>query len=177
MKNLFTSFKDNCGFGLLASLENKPTHKNLQDAIKSLSRMMHRGAIAADGKSGDGSGLWVLLLASFYFIGQKGGTKKGVVLLSLKAVMAGKPMVPLTKDWKKIFGTGLERYWWLVLGFIFLFGKGKVPFDTNALGEYALERLPNITQIFVTPNSIMSYKRFEAMLYLTRKEIEHALKD
>ena len=52
-----TSFKDNCGFGLLAHLKNKPTHQNLEDAITSLERMMHRGAVAADGKSGDGSGL------------------------------------------------------------------------------------------------------------------------
>jgi len=59
MKDLFTSFKDNCGFGLLASIDNRPSHKNLEDAINALSRMMHRGAIAADGKSGDGSGLLV----------------------------------------------------------------------------------------------------------------------
>ena len=52
-----SEFKDNCGFGLVAHLKNKPTHQNLEDAVESLSRMMHRGAIAADGKSGDGSGL------------------------------------------------------------------------------------------------------------------------
>lgn len=42
-----TSFKDNCGFGLVAHLKNEPSHKNLEDAIESLSRMMHRGAVAA----------------------------------------------------------------------------------------------------------------------------------
>ena len=36
MQNLFTSFKDNCGFGLLASIDNTPTHKNLEDAITAL---------------------------------------------------------------------------------------------------------------------------------------------
>ena len=51
------SFKDNCGFGLLASIDNIPSHKNVEDAVIALERMMHRGAIAADGKSGDGSGL------------------------------------------------------------------------------------------------------------------------
>ena len=55
--DLLTSFKDNCGFGLVAHLQNKPSHTNLEHAIVSLERMMHRGAIAADGKSGDGSGL------------------------------------------------------------------------------------------------------------------------
>jgi glutamate synthase (NADPH/NADH) large chain len=61
MRDLFTSFKDNCGFGLLASIDNTPSHKNLEDAVTSLSRMMHRGAIAADGKTGDGSGLLLSL--------------------------------------------------------------------------------------------------------------------
>ena len=55
--DLLRSFKDNCGFGLLASIDNIPTHQNVEDAIMALERMMHRGAIAADGKSGDGSGL------------------------------------------------------------------------------------------------------------------------
>ena len=53
-----TSFKDNCGFGLVADMKNRPSHKNLEDAITSLERMMHRGAVAADGKTGDGSGLF-----------------------------------------------------------------------------------------------------------------------
>jgi len=66
MRDLFTSFKDNCGFGLLASIDNTPSHKNLEDAITSLSRMMHRGAIAADGKTGDGSGLLLSLPKSFF---------------------------------------------------------------------------------------------------------------
>jgi len=57
MQNLYTNYKDNCGFGLVASIDNKATHKNVEDALTALSRMMHRGAIAADGKSGDGSGL------------------------------------------------------------------------------------------------------------------------
>ena len=33
---LLTSFKDNCGFGLMADLKNRPSHNNLEDAITSL---------------------------------------------------------------------------------------------------------------------------------------------
>ena len=51
------SYKDNCGFGLLANLNGKESHKTTLDAITALERMMHRGAIAADGKCGDGCGL------------------------------------------------------------------------------------------------------------------------
>ncbi len=57
INNLQSMFKDNCGFGLIANIKNRASHKNLQDAITALERMMHRGAVAADGKTGDGSGL------------------------------------------------------------------------------------------------------------------------
>ena len=53
----------------------------------------------------------------------------------------------------------------------------EVPVNTEALGKLALETLPYIYQIFVIPNSVIAAKRFDAMVYLTRKECEHALKN
>ena len=49
--------RDSCGFGLIASLDDKPSHWLVQTAIASLNRLTHRGAIATDGKTGDGCGL------------------------------------------------------------------------------------------------------------------------
>ncbi len=49
--------KDNCGFGLIAHIEGEPSHKVVRTAIHALARMQHRGAILADGKTGDGCGL------------------------------------------------------------------------------------------------------------------------
>lgn len=49
--------KDNCGFGLIAHIDDEASHRLLQTAIESLGRMTHRGAVAADGKTGDGCGL------------------------------------------------------------------------------------------------------------------------
>ena len=48
---------DSCGFGLIAQMDNEPSHWLVQTAIGALARMTHRGAVAADGKSGDGCGL------------------------------------------------------------------------------------------------------------------------
>lgn len=50
-------FKDNSGFGLIAHLHGYASYGLLQEAIKSLTCMTHRGGIAADGKTGDGCGL------------------------------------------------------------------------------------------------------------------------
>src|SRR5271167_820530 len=57
--------KDSCGFGLIASLDDQPSHWLLQTAISSLNRLTHRGAIAADGKTGDGCGLLIKMPTAF----------------------------------------------------------------------------------------------------------------
>ena len=49
--------KDSCGFGLIAQMDGKASHWLVKTAIQSLGRLTHRGAISADGKTGDGCGL------------------------------------------------------------------------------------------------------------------------
>ncbi len=163
MQDLFTSFKDNCGFGLLASIDNKPTHKNLEDAITSLSRMMHRGAVAADGKTGDGSGLLLSLPKSFF---NKEASAHGVDLPKKYAVA----MVFSTNDSNfEVIKRVCEE------NDLKLLYTREVPINKDALGEQALESLPMIKQLFVAPSSPIASERFEAMVYLSRKEIEAEL--
>ena len=163
--DILTSYKDNCGFGLLADIYNRPSHKNVIDAVKSLERMMHRGAIAADGKSGDGSGLLFSLPRKFL---EKKAGEAGVALPENYAVA-----MVFYKDEKNIslFEEICEKNDLKVLLI------REVPVDKSALGELALKTLPKIVQIYVAPDSLMAVKRFEALLYLTRREIELLLKD
>jgi len=165
MRDLFTSFKDNCGFGLLCSIDNTPTHQNLEDAVTSLSRMMHRGAIAADGKTGDGSGLLLSLPKSFFEI--EAG-KAGIELPENYAVAM--VFSRNESDFKVIERVCANNDLKIVY-------ERTVPVDTDALGEQALSTLPNIKQIFVAPQGVVAVERFEALVYLSRKEIEHELKD
>src|SRR5258707_14748737 len=57
--------RDSCGFGLIASLDDQASHWVVQTAISSLNRLTHRGAIAADGKTGDGCGLLIKMPTRF----------------------------------------------------------------------------------------------------------------
>ena len=163
MQDLFTSFKDNCGFGLLASIDNTPSHRNLEDAVTSLSRMMHRGAIAADGKTGDGSGLLLSMPRSFF---EKEAVKDGVDLPDMYAVAMVFSNKETDFDIIKDVCTNND------LKIIY---TRTVPIDTNALGEQALVSLPTMKQVFVTPMSAVAKNRFEALVYLSRREIETAL--
>jgi glutamate synthase domain-containing protein 1 len=71
--------RDSCGFGLIAHMDDKPSHWLVSTAIGALRRMTHRGAIAADGKTGDGCGLLM---------------KKPDVFLRARAAEIGIPIGP-----------------------------------------------------------------------------------
>ncbi|MCF6200558.1 MAG: glutamate synthase large subunit, partial [Hydrogenimonas sp.] len=163
--DLLTGFKDNCGFGLIANIDNRPSHELLEDAIRALERMMHRGAIAADGKSGDGSGLLLSMPAKFM---AKIAKKEGVDLPKQFAVAQ---IFYKKSEALKIFEEYCEKNDLKVL-----FTR-EVPVNIDALGDLALKTLPSMVQVFVAPNSLMATKRFEALIYLTRREVENSIKD
>ncbi len=159
--DLLRSSKDNCGFGLVANIKNRASHENLEKAITALERMMHRGAVAADGKTGDGSGLLLSMPHEFMLETAK---ELGVELPDQYAVA-----VVFTKDRSQI--EAIEQV--CENNDLKIVLVRDVPVDTNALGDQALESLPQIVHLFIIPNSIMATKRFDALLYLSRKESEH----
>ncbi|MGB5411032.1 MAG: hypothetical protein WBN09_05855, partial [Woeseiaceae bacterium] len=57
--------RDSCGFGLIANLDDVPSHWVVATAIAALARLTHRGAVAADGKTGDGCGLLLKFPGAF----------------------------------------------------------------------------------------------------------------
>ena len=165
MKERYSAFKDNCGFGLLCSMDHTPTRRNLEDAVTALERMMHRGAIAADGKTGDGSGLLLSMPKAFF---AKEAKKAGVTLPEHYgvAVTFAKDLAQCDRLKAIAEQNGLQ-----------LLFEREVPIDTDALGQQALESLPLIRQLFFAPEEEISDERFEALLYLTRKEAEHLYRD
>lgn len=163
--DLLTSFKDNCGFGMLANIDNIPTHENIKDSVTALERMMHRGAIAADGKSGDGSGVLCSLPISFM---KEAASNLGVDLPKQFAVAMS---FLGNEEQEESFKNACERNDLKVIL------KRDVPINKKVLGELALDTLPTIVQLFVVPNSLMATKRFEALLYLTRRDLEREFED
>ncbi len=161
--DLLRSFKDNCGFGLVANIKNKASKKVLDDAVTALERMMHRGAVAADGKTGDGSGLLLSMPDEFL---RKIASDNGIELPKQYAVASVFSRDP--SELKVLENVCANNDLKVVL-------VRDVPIDIRALGEQALASLPNIAQVFVVPNSIMAADRFDALLYLSRKEVEHKL--
>ncbi len=163
--DILTTFKDNCGFGLIANVKDQPSREMTLDAIEALSRMIHRGAIAADKKSGDGSGFLFSMPRKFM---HRIANFNGFDLPDKFAVA----MIFSTNNQQlEVFKEQCNQNDLKVLFF------RKVPVHLEHLGKQALDCKPDIIQAFVTPNSPIATKRFRALIYLTRKEIEHQLED
>ena len=58
---------DNCGIGFVANLKNKKSNGIVQDALRMLERMEHRGAVGAEPNSGDGAGILIQKPHTFYY--------------------------------------------------------------------------------------------------------------
>ena len=56
-----------CGVGLVVSIDGKPSRKVVQAGIDALKAVWHRGAVDADGKTGDGAGIHVQIPVPFFY--------------------------------------------------------------------------------------------------------------
>ena len=66
LKHHSSQENDACGVGFLASIDGKPNRKVVTSGIEALKAVWHRGAIDADGKTGDGAGIHLEIPKSFF---------------------------------------------------------------------------------------------------------------
>ena len=156
--------KDNCGFGLIVNRHGIQNRDVVKRSIAGLTSMTHRGAIGADGKTGDGCGLLFDLNQKFF---QKRIKKElKIKLPELFGVAQIFSSTALHKDLSTIKKI-LESE-----NLIFECVRD-VPINKSVLGEIALESLPKINQIFITPISKdFNKETFESCLLQARKKIE-----
>src|SRR5271168_4250157 len=160
--------RDSCGFGLIASLDDRASHWVLQTAISSLNRLTHRGAIATDGKTGDGCGLLIKQPTTFLrAVAREAGLKlaplfaAGLVFLNRDPAKAAEARTILTEQLQ------LEKL--KVAGFRL------IPTDPEACGSEALKTLPVIEQVFVNAGNDLDEATFNRKLFLARRRAEKKL--
>ncbi|WP_455209898.1 glutamate synthase large subunit [Kaarinaea lacus] len=161
--------KENCGFGLIVQMDDNPSHWLVKTAIQALTRLTHRGAVAADGKTGDGCGL--LLKKPDAFL-RTAADDCGIELSEFYA--AGMVFLnreeSLAEQAQQILEAELQNQELIVAGW------RDVPTDSSACGDEALKSLPTIKQIFVNAAEGMIQDDFERRLYIARRLTEKALK-
>ncbi|QOL13028.1 glutamate synthase large subunit [Dickeya dianthicola] len=162
--------RDNCGFGLIAHIEGEPSHKVVRTAIHALARMQHRGAILADGKTGDGCGLLLQKPDRFFrLVAEEHGWR----LANNYAV----GMLFLSRDEEKARATRRIVEEELQNETLSVLGWREVPTNPDVLGEIALSSLPRIEQIFVNAPAGWRPRDMERRLFMARRRIEKRVQD
>ncbi len=155
-------FRDNCGFALLAHMDGEKSHWLVETTLESLARLTHRGAVAADGKSGDGCGILLQFPEPFLRdVAEECGFKlserfaSGLVFFS--------PDEALIKRGKNILEKRLNRFALSVVGW------REVPTRPEVVGKQALESMPAIYQVFVNAPAGWRPHDLERQLFAARR--------
>jgi len=160
--------RDSCGFGLIANLDDLPSHSVVETAIAALKRLTHRGAVAADGKTGDGCGL--LIRAPVDFLRER-ARDAGIELVERFA--AGTLFLPndesAARQARDVIAAAVTESGLEVAGF------REVPTIPDVCGEQALKTLPRIEQLFVNAPEGMARGPFNRGLFLARRRAENRL--
>ena len=174
---------DACGVGFVARLSGQPGHDIVAKAVEAVANLSHRGAVAADGKSGDGSG--VLTQIPRRLVARELDRLQGVRLDAADLVGVGMFFLPQDSPHPSPSprGRGGHDSGELIEGALDtrglrLLGWRDVPIDADQLGAAARTTLPRIRQAFIAPRDAdRDLDRFEHSLYLARKEIERRAAD
>ncbi|HPE33015.1 MAG TPA: glutamate synthase large subunit, partial [Parvularculaceae bacterium] len=158
---------DACGVGLIVALDGEPRREIVELAIKSLKAVWHRGAVDADGKTGDGAGVRVNVPQDLFksYVGRTGHTPASA------DVCVGQIFLPRTDFGAQDAARAAVETEILREGF-HLYGWRQVPVDAAVLGQKANASRPEIEQVLFFDPHARSRDELERALYLVRRRIE-----
>ena len=159
---------DSCGVGMVVNIHGNKSHELVDNALKVLENMRHRGAEGADGRTGDGAGIMLQIPHEFILlqgipVPEKGKYGTGLVFLPKDSKRQGEILSIMIEEIER---EGLS-----------LMHLRTVPTCPECLGESAARTEPAIKQVFVTGVTDDKVPTFERTLYIIRKKIEKRVKD
>ncbi|WP_193143116.1 glutamate synthase large subunit [Meridianimarinicoccus sp. MJW13] len=162
--------KANCGVGLVVSVDGSPSRQVVEAGITALKAIWHRGAVDADGKTGDGAGIHVQIPAPFFYdqIRRTGHEPNMEQLIAVGQVFLPRTNFGAQETCRTIVEAEVLR-----MGY-YIYGWRHVPVDISCLGEKANATRPEIEQIIISNNKGVDEETFERELYVIRRRIEKA---
>ncbi|WP_226551840.1 glutamate synthase large subunit [Celeribacter naphthalenivorans] len=159
-----------CGVGLVVSVDGSKSRKVVENGISALKAIWHRGAVDADGKTGDGAGIHVQIPHHFFGdqIRRTGHEARHGELLAVGQVFLPRTDFSAQETCRTIVETEVLR-----MGY-YIYGWRHVPVDTSCLGEKANATRPEIEQILISNSKGVDEETFERELYVIRRRIEKA---
>jgi glutamate synthase (NADPH/NADH) large chain len=159
---------DACGVGLVAALDGKPRRQVVLAGITALKSVWHRGAVDADGKTGDGAGIHVQIPQDFFkeHIRKTGGFVPGEGKLAVGMVFLPKTDLAAQETCRTIVETEILNFGHGI------FGWRQVPVNAGVIGEKANATRPEIEQIMIENRRGLADDQFERDLFIIRRRIE-----
>ena len=164
---------DACGVGLIASTNGKKSRRVVEYGIEALKAIWHRGAVDADGKSGDGAGIQIEIAPDFF---KEKILNTGHTLDEEKRICVGMVFLPRTdyseqEKCREIIEAALLE------GNYYIYGWRQVPINPNVLGKTADQSRPEIAQVMFKKNENLKTNDLERDLFETRKKIEKVARE
>ena len=157
--------RDACGVGCVVAINGKARREVVEAGIGALKAVWHRGAVDADGKTGDGAGIMVQIPQEF-FKSQIKGAKDAHHRIAVGMVFLPRNNLNNQEICRTIVESEILRFGYIIRGW------RQVPVDTLVLGEKASATRPEIEQIVLGNPQGINDERFERDLYLIRRRIE-----
>ncbi|WP_394198699.1 glutamate synthase large subunit [Litoreibacter albidus] len=159
-----------CGVGLVVSIDGKKSRKVVENGINALKAIWHRGAVDADGKTGDGAGIHVQIPVEFFYdqIERTGHKPNKDQMIAVGQVFLPRTDHGAQETCRTIIETEVLR-----MGYN-IYGWRHVPVNIQVLGEKANATRPEIEQILISNSKGVEEEDFERDLYVIRRRIEKA---
>lgn len=161
---------DACGVGFVADIKGRKSRKIVEDGLKILDRLTHRGAVGADPKAGDGAGILLQLPDAFFReevdfeLPEPGKYAVGMLFAPRdEAARAGAEAIVT----RFIEAEGQS-----------LLGWRTVPVDNSGLGYSVKPSEPVMRQVFIGCGSgCADQTAFERKLFVIRKQIDKLVRE
>lgn len=162
---------DACGVAFIADITGRKSHSLITQSMIALKNLQHRGALGAEGNTGDGAGIIVQIPHKFFKFESK---QLGFTLPKPGDYAVGTLFLPKNKQARKqceeICVQSVTKFGMKVLGF------RDIPVNNSPIGNTAKKSEPYIRQIFIEKNKkLKDLQAFERLLYLTRRTIENTI--
>ncbi|MGB3245438.1 MAG: glutamate synthase large subunit [Sulfitobacter sp.] len=159
-----------CGVGLVVNIDGSRSRKVVENGIRALKAIWHRGAVDADGKTGDGAGIHVQIPVQFFYdqVERTGHTPRREQLIAVGQVFLPRTNFAAQETCRTIVETEVLR-----MGH-YIYGWRHVPVNVSCLGEKANATRPEIEQILISNAKGVDEETFERELYVIRRRIEKA---
>ncbi len=161
-----------CGVGLIASIKNIQSRKIVDLGVQALKCLYHRGAVDADGKTGDGAGIQLSIPEEFFIDKiERSGQKPNQLPFAVGMIFLPRTDFAAQEKSRSIVESEIIK------GGFKIYGWRNVPINSEIIGSKAKSTRPEIEQLLICNERYKNKIKLDNQLYIIRKRIEKEIRN